>query len=206
MNPNSRIFDKIRIGKRSRTAEAPVREPPRCDFPECSKPGPHRAPKGRASEGQYWNYCMDHVRQYNQSFNYFIGMADDAVLSYQKESLIGHRPTWKMGANTARLRTGKSAFTNPAEMQDPFGMFTGDPSAKKTAPEPEVQPRVGPLAQRAFDILSIENTTKPDAIKARYKALVKQLHPDANGGDRSLEDRLREIINAYNTLKAGGFA
>ena len=69
-----------------------------------------------------------------------------------------------------------------------------------------MQPRVGPLAQRAFDILSIENTTKPDAIKARYKALVKQLHPDANGGDRSLEDRLREIINAYNTLKAGGFA
>ena len=43
-------------------------------------------------------------------------------------------------------------------------------------------------------------------MKARYKQLVKQVHPDANGGDRSLEDRLREIINAYNTLKAAGRA
>jgi DnaJ-class molecular chaperone len=43
-------------------------------------------------------------------------------------------------------------------------------------------------------------------VKARYKQLVKQVHPDANGGDRSYEDRLREVINAYNTLKAAGLA
>ena len=38
-------------------------------------------------------------------------------------------------------------------------------------------------------------------VKAKYKALVKQHHPDANGGDRSTEDRLIEIIKAYNYLK-----
>ncbi len=43
-------------------------------------------------------------------------------------------------------------------------------------------------------------------IRAKYKSWVKRLHPDANGGDRSREDRLREIINAYNTLKAAGHA
>ena len=42
-------------------------------------------------------------------------------------------------------------------------------------------------------------------IKARYKSLVKLLHPDANGGDRSSEDRLRQIIQAYHYLKAAGF-
>ena len=42
-------------------------------------------------------------------------------------------------------------------------------------------------------------------IKARFKALVKRLHPDANGGDRGSEDKLREIIQAYNHLKAAGF-
>ena len=30
---------------------------------------------------------------------------------------------------------------------------------------------------------------------------MKQHHPDANGGDRSTEDRLIEIIKAYNYLK-----
>ena len=42
-------------------------------------------------------------------------------------------------------------------------------------------------------------------IKVRFKALVKRHHPDANGGDRSTEDRLREIIQAYNYLKSIGF-
>ena len=40
------------------------------------------------------------------------------------------------------------------------------------------------------------------AIKSRYKDLVKRLHPDANGGDRSSEDKLREIIRAYKYLKS----
>ena len=40
------------------------------------------------------------------------------------------------------------------------------------------------------------------AIKARYKDLVKRLHPDANAGDRSNEDKLREIIRAYNVLRS----
>ena len=42
-------------------------------------------------------------------------------------------------------------------------------------------------------------------VKARFKALVKRHHPDANGGDRSSEDKLREIIQAYNYLKSIGF-
>ena len=38
-------------------------------------------------------------------------------------------------------------------------------------------------------------------VKARYKDMVKRHHPDANGGARSSEDKLREIIRAYNFLK-----
>jgi DnaJ-class molecular chaperone len=62
------------------------------------------------------------------------------------------------------------------------------------------------VARRAFEALGLDETVDAAAVKARYKQLVKQVHPDANGGDRSYEDRLREVINAYNTLKAGGFA
>ena len=43
-------------------------------------------------------------------------------------------------------------------------------------------------------------------IKTKFKSLVKQLHPDVNGGDRSSEEQLREIIDAYNTLKSAGLA
>ncbi|HUZ66783.1 MAG TPA: DnaJ domain-containing protein, partial [Beijerinckiaceae bacterium] len=50
--------------------------------------------------------------------------------------------------------------------------------------------------------LGLDDRADAEGIKARYKELVKRLHPDANGGDRSSEDRLREIIHAYNFLRS----
>jgi len=50
--------------------------------------------------------------------------------------------------------------------------------------------------------LGLDETADAAVIKARYKNLVKRLHPDANSGDRSNEDKLREIIRAYNYLKS----
>ena len=50
-------------------------------------------------EREYWRFCLEHVREYNHSYNYFAGMSDDAVARYQKDAVTGHRPTWKMGFN-----------------------------------------------------------------------------------------------------------
>ena len=72
-----------------------------CEWQGCKHKGPHRAPKGRENEREYWRFCIEHVREYNQSYNFFSGMSDDAVARYQKDALTGHRPTWKMGANSA---------------------------------------------------------------------------------------------------------
>ena len=65
--------------------------------------------------------------------------------------------------------------------------------------------RVGNAARAAFETLGLDHETSADDIRRRYKDLVKRHHPDANGGDRSHEDRLRDIIQAYATLKAAGF-
>ena len=59
--------------------------------------------------------------------------------------------------------------------------------------------------RKAFDVLGLEADASRAEIKVRFKALVKRHHPDANGGDRSSEDKLREIIQAYNYLKSIGF-
>jgi DnaJ-class molecular chaperone len=109
-----------------------------------------------------------------------------------------------MGVNGARRSAEQQAGPEFA-FEDPLGVFRAAGFAGRAAPEPEPRgPRVGPVARRAYETLGIEPGASGEAVKARYKHLVKQLHPDANGGDRSLEDRLREIINAYNTLKNAG--
>src|SRR5213076_2485463 len=123
---SSKFFDSIRIkpNKLSAKQQAQAREASvLCEWPDCKNKAPHRAPKGRANDKEYWHFCLNHVREYNQSYNFFQGMNADAVARYQKDALTGHRPTWKMGANTGA--TGKARAQAEFEgAADPFGMFS----------------------------------------------------------------------------------
>lgn len=204
MDLNSKYFDRIRI-KPDATVEKPTTTAT-CDAPGCNHAGTHRAPKGRGREGQYYNFCLDHVREYNKSYNYFAGMPDDEIVSYQRSASTGHRPTWTMGVNrNGEKVTGDPRFAWAAAFADTFGVFNGDmPGAQARKKEPERRP-LRNLERRSFTALDLEGHESPEEIKARYKDLVKRLHPDANGGDRSSEDRLRQIIQAYHYLRSVGF-
>jgi hypothetical protein len=206
---SSKFFDSIRIkpNKLSAKQQAAAREEAQmCEWPECKNKGPHRAPKGRAQDKEYWHFCLNHVREYNQGYNFFQGMAPDAVASYQKDALTGHRPTWKMGANGTKGK-GKSGEANLDGAVDPFSMFDemnglgrGRRRAQAEAPKPEER-KVMNAERKALQVMGLGPSATLDDVKAKYKALVKQHHPDANGGDRSTEDRLIEVIKAYNYLK-----
>jgi curved DNA-binding protein CbpA len=208
MKFDSPLFDRIRVkpdhDRRARDAQ------PTCDWPGCAQSASHRAPKGRAQEKEYWCFCLDHVREYNHSYNYFAGMSEDAVALYQKDALTGHRPTWKMGMVGGK-RTNKPRSRKPFEgyetADDPFEMFRefgARPRQQQTRPEADRR-AVRNAERKALHTLGLEiDATRPD-IKARFKELVKRHHPDANGGDRGSEDKLREIIEAYHYLKSAGF-
>jgi hypothetical protein len=207
MSSNSPLFDRIRVKPdrdRRRNAELPG-----CEWPDCAVPATHRAPKGRLHAGEYWRFCLEHVREYNNSYNFFAGMTDDAVAKYQKDALTGHRPTWKMGSIGAKrpdTRRGPGGSRGAGwAAEDPFSLFgeTGHASSGRARPAPESRTILN-AHRRALDILGLEADAKRDDIKAKFKLLVKRHHPDANGGDRSSEDTLREIIQAYNYLKSAG--
>jgi DnaJ domain len=208
MKFDSPLFDRIRVkpdeDRRLRTSL------PACDWPGCTHAATHRAPKGRAHEREYWRFCLDHVREYNHSYNFFAGMSEDAVARYQKDAVTGHRPTWKMGMLGGK-RTGKSGssrFFNDYEgADDPFGVF-GELGgrARQGETRQEAERRAVRNAERkALHTLGLETDAERAEIKARFKELVKRHHPDANGGDRGSEDKLREIIEAYNYLKSAGY-
>ncbi|HEV7338206.1 MULTISPECIES: J domain-containing protein [Bosea] len=203
MNFNSRLFDRIRIGPSE--AEEVVEEPARrCDHAGCTKAGEFRAPMGRGKEGKFFQFCLDHVKAYNATYNYFAGMNDEALAAYAKQEEIGHRPTWKLGVNSRAARMAQrgrvaSGAAGP-EVEDGFNIF-GARAGQQTAKQ---EPRVGIVAHKALETLGLDDTADRAAIKARYKELVKRFHPDANGGDRSREGTLQEILKAYQTLKSTG--
>ncbi|QDY99790.1 J domain-containing protein [Nitratireductor mangrovi] len=204
MKLDSKYFDRIRV-RPDPDAELKSRAP-RCQWDGCAEAGLHRAPVGRMREGEYFRFCLDHVRQYNKGYNYFSGLADTEIARFQKEALTGHRPTWAMGGNSqarsspdfADKRSGRAGYYK--RVRDPFNLF-GDAEAP---PRPR-QRKVKPLEARALETLGLDQNAAGADIKARYKELVKRHHPDANGGDRGSEDRFRDVIQAYRVLKQSGF-
>lgn len=201
---SSKFFDSIRIKPNKGAAKAQTRareDVAMCEWAGCKERGAHRAPKGRGQEKEYWHFCLNHVREYNASYNFFQGMNADAVARYQKDALTGHRPTWKMGANGKKGAKGEPEFDAAFDPLNIFAEMNGR-VRPNTNDAPKVETRKVMNAERkALVVMGLSGTVTLEEVKAKYKALVKQHHPDANGGDRSTEDRLIEIIKAYNYLK-----
>jgi hypothetical protein len=204
MSSDSPLFDRIRV-KPDQDRRLRQQHPP-CEWPGCAGAATHRAPKGRDRENEYWRFCLDHVREYNHSYNFFAGMSTDDIARYQREAVIGHRPTWKMGMNGGKpAGRSRAARFGPAfeGANDPFGLF-GDAQNGEHLKRRETHV-IRNAERKALDTLGLEGEATTAQIKVRFKELVKRHHPDANGGDRSSEERLREIIQAYNYLKSVGF-
>ena len=207
MKLDSKFFDHLRVKPDENRLLRDTA--PKCDWEGCNEPGLYPAPKGRGLEGQYYRYCLQHVREYNKGYNYFTGMPDEEVVKHQKEDATGNRPTWFVGVNSAgrnRTRRGKpGGYAHRFETQDPFSLFgEGAPGGKRPGEGPS-RP-LQRLERKALRQLNLEDNASKSEIKARFKELVKRLHPDHNDGDRSSEDKLREVIQAYNYLRQAGLA
>jgi hypothetical protein len=195
MKLDSKHFDSLRArpaGEVPSHAAAPT-----CQWKGCVSAGLYRAPMGRGREGKYYLLCLDHVRQFNASYNYFDGWSNAEVEAFQKDAVIGHRPTWKAGlsGDNIRYKTGVGrAF------EDPHAFLAGRTRRAATGPARKLKP----LERKSLEALGLAEGVDRAQIKARFKQLVKRHHPDANGGDKRSENKLREIIQAYNYLKQAG--
>lgn len=200
MKLDSKYFDKIRV-KPSTEKKKAAETVPQCDWPDCPRPGRHKAPMGRGHEGKFYNYCTEHVQEYNKSYNYFQGMKDDEMQEFQKNARLGERPTWKLGQNATP--NASAVRRRGAQLRDdPFGL------AAKAAKAPGRHPSGRALRStelKALQTLNLDDTATPEQVKTQYKTLVKRLHPDANNGSRANEDTLKAVIQAYDHLRSSGF-
>lgn len=181
------IFETPDIQKRNSRAEVTGH---RCSHEGCDAEGLYRAPRTRDDLRDYIWFCLDHVRAYNRQWNYFDGLDENGMEEAIRRSTTWERPSWKFG--TAGAKTAQAGF------DDPLGLF-GD-KIHKTNPE-QADPALKPDERKAFDIFGLTPCADAETMKKRYKELAKTHHPDANGGSRESEDRLKLINWAYNVLK-----
>jgi hypothetical protein len=169
-----------------------------CDHAGCPEAGKYRAPKSPDVLDDYWWFCKDHVREYNLKWNFFDGATEQEFLDQVEKDRVWDRATKPFGKKSAEQRAwarlgiedphqvlGENATRNP-------GRAAGAAGGSRRLP---------PTERRACEILDVRDTaSKADARKA-YKALIKVLHPDMNGGDRSQEEQLTEVVWAWDQIK-----
>jgi DnaJ domain len=173
----------------------------RCDRAGCSAEGVHRAPRSREALTSYFWFCLEHVREYNLSWDYFKDMDEQAIEQIRRRDAVWQRPSWPLnGGKAAGDRPGAGAAgPHSRPLRDDFGFFT-----QEAADQEQHKGRFAPGSRqaRALKTLELAPSASLAEVKARYKSLVKELHPDITGGDGRAEERLKIINLAYSDLKA----
>lgn len=197
-NVNSKFFDGIKISKKQES----IKKEDNCQWEDCEMPAVHKAPKGRGMEGQYYNFCLKHVREYNKNYNYFEGMNQTDLSKFQKEAMLGDRPTWKLGVDN---KDQLGSFSAEEILKKLKANRTGiNQDSEKPNYNSQKRQKIGNAAKKALYVLGLDNTSTSDEIKNRYKLLVKKHHPDLKGGKETSDEKLIEIIKSYRYLKSIG--
>jgi hypothetical protein len=161
-----------------------------CEHPGCLAAGEYRAPRSRLSLNEYYWFCLEHVRAYNASWDFYKGMSAAQIEAALRADTSWQRPSWPLG------RIGDLADrVEAAVMRDPLGMLAGERTRKRQPIEVPTELRE-PLA-----ILGLSWPISMDELRTRYKLLAKRHHPDANNGDRCAEEKLKDINLAYATVR-----
>jgi len=172
-----------------------------CAVPGCSAPGEFKAPLQPANfdgPGSWRFLCLDHVREHNARYNFFEGMSPEEISEAQSPLSGWERPSRKFAANGADPPPSWSDFADPLDAISSRFRRTSEPAAAS---------RFGKAERRALAVLGLGEDADLHALRQRYSNLVRRYHPDKNGGDRSDERRLGEVIEAYQLLrKSAAFA
>jgi DnaJ-like protein len=170
-----------------------------CDHPGCDAGGDFRAPRSRLELNCYYWFCLDHVRAYNLAWNYYAGMSDAEIEAEIRRDTVWQRPSWRLGE-----RHGPGP-----QVRDHFGVYEGNGHAhggqQRNGHARQATARANSAREQALAVFDLEPPLTPVRLKARYKVLVKLHHPDAHGGDKAAEEKLKIINQAYATLKASYF-
>lgn len=167
----------------------------KCAAPGCSAPGEFKAPLQPANfdgPGAWRFLCLDHVREHNAKYNFFEGMSPDEIQDAQSPIGGWDRPSRAFASNGADPAPRWSDFADPLDaIGARFGRIRDE--AKPS--------RFNTGERRALSVLGLGEDADRHALRQRYSSLVRRYHPDKNGGDRSQERRLGEVIEAYQLLR-----
>ena len=159
--------------------------PKYCEWKDCNKKGIYRAPKNRENLREFRWFCLEHVREYNKSWNYFSGLSQKEIEKELKEDFTWHLPTWPLN--------GKNNYN----LDDELDILKQNMNNKDNKKNNKVKNN---KITEAFKKLNLTLDSSLQDIKRQYKVLVKKYHPDANKNNIKSNNKLIEINEAYKII------
>ncbi len=166
-----------------------------CEHPGCQETGQYRAPKSPDDLEEFYWFCKDHVREYNLKWNFFHGATEEEFSEQVDKDRVWGRETKPFGKRGDEQRAWARLGVD-----DPHQIL-GENATRNPGKSITGTRRLPSTERRALDILEAKDHWTKAEIRKSYKALIKVLHPDMNGGDRSHEDQLSEVVWAWDQIK-----
>ena len=161
-----------------------------CEWDSCREIGKFKAPVERDNSKNIKWLCEDHIKSFNNNWNYFEGMSQNEIENFLKSDLTWHRPTQKFGSNDNFFNI---LWNNT--LNDKFKIFNEDETFKNK------KRQLLEKDKDAFRIMGLELSADWMTVQKKFKTLVKKFHPDKHSGNKQYEDKLKKITLAYSHLK-----
>jgi hypothetical protein len=166
-----------------------------CEHPGCEDTGQYRAPKSPDDLDEFYWFCKTHVREYNLKWNFFQGQTEEEFAEQVDKDRVWERETKPFAAKGDEARAwSRLGVDDPHQILG--SNATRNPGRSITGTR-----KLPPTERRALDILESKDHWTKAEIRKSYKALIKVLHPDMNGGDRGHEEQLGEVVWAWDQIK-----
>lgn len=161
----------------------------RCNYEGCTEVDVYRAPRSRKQLNRHDNnwFCLAHVREYNNSWNYYTNMSEIEIIRERQSDIIWDRSSWP-----ANSRSKNQAYKY--KFDDPFGFF--EFGTENTPIEITSHPD-----QDALDLLNLSFPFTREQLQKNYRHLVKKYHPDLNQASLNAQEMIRKINQAYAQLQ-----
>ena len=155
-----------------------------CSNPKCKELGLYPAPKSRDQLREYLYFCINCIRDFNKSWNYFEGLNEEELEVEIRKSVTWDRPSWKFGTKNINY-----------DFEKAFNEFENKKYKKS-------KKMLNKKLENAFKILDLSNDASIKEIKTKYKFLAKKWHPDVQNENKSkiYKDKFINITNAYKTI------
>ena len=166
----------------------------KCDSPKCNEKGEYKAPKSRVMLNEYFYFCLNHIKEYNKSWDFYKGMSVEQIESSMRSDTFWDRPSWPL------KNSFKNIFDEFNEYIEDF-VKTDDEKINDAYFKNKLLDENLTLEEaKALKELDLKMPISLEKIKTNYKKLVKIFHPDVNGNNKDAEEKFKQINESYKLL------